>query len=489
MTSQNPEPVALSSPAGRFLILTATLGSGIAFLDGSVVTVALPTIGRELGGGIAVLQWVVDGYLLTLSALLLLGGALGDRYGRRRLFVIGLVVFTLASLACGLSPTGGALIGARLVQGIGGALLVPGSLALIDASIRRADRGKAIGVWAGLSGVTSALGPFVGGWLVSAVSWRWIFLINVPLAAIALVVALRHVAESRDPAATGRPDLAGAACVTLGLSGVVYALIEGPSRGWTPVTVGALVVGIVGLVAFPLVERRRPEALLPPALFRSLQFSGANLTTFAVYAALTGGQFLLTLQLQQNMGYSALAAGLATLPMTVIMLVLSPVIGGFAQRVGPRLPMTVGPFVVAGGLALLTRAVPGSSYAAGVLPGVLVFGLGLAVTVAPLTATVLAAVDEQHVGTASGVNNAVARTAGLLAVALLPPVAGLSGDGAGALGAGFARGMLVAAGLCVAGGVVAFLTIDRAVPVRRQIVPGLQHSCQHPRTRETSGPG
>lgn len=489
MTSQNPEPVALSSPAGRFLILTATLGSGIAFLDGSVVTVALPTIGRELGGGIAVLQWVVDGYLLTLSALLLLGGALGDRYGRRRLFVIGLVVFTLASLACGLAPTGGALIGARLVQGIGGALLVPGSLALIDASIRRADRGKAIGVWAGLSGVTSALGPFVGGWLVSAVSWRWIFLINVPLAAIALVVALRHVAESRDPAATGRPDLAGAACVTLGLSGVVYALIEGPSRGWTPVTVGALVVGIVGLVAFPLVERRRPEALLPPALFRSLQFSGANLTTFAVYAALTGGQFLLTLQLQQNMGYSALAAGLATLPMTVIMLVLSPVIGGFAQRVGPRLPMTVGPFVVAGGLALLTRAVPGSSYAAGVLPGVLVFGLGLAVTVAPLTATVLAAVDEQHVGTASGVNNAVARTAGLLAVALLPPVAGLSGDGAGALGAGFARGMLVAAGLCVAGGVVAFLTIDRAVPVRRQIVPGLQHSCQHPRTRETSGPG
>ncbi|SFN55722.1 drug resistance transporter, EmrB/QacA subfamily [Pseudonocardia ammonioxydans] len=489
MTSQNPEPVALSSPAGRFLILTATLGSGIAFLDGSVVTVALPTIGRELGGGIAVLQWVVDGYLLTLSALLLLGGALGDRYGRRRLFVIGLVVFTLASLACGLAPTGGALIGARLVQGIGGALLVPGSLALIDASIRRADRGKAIGVWAGLSGVTSALGPFVGGWLVSAVSWRWIFLINVPLAAIALIVALRHVAESRDPAATGRPDLAGAACVTLGLSGVVYALIEGPSRGWTPITVGALVVGIVGLVAFPLVERRRPEALLPPALFRSLQFSGANLTTFAVYAALTGGQFLLTLQLQQNMGYSALAAGLATLPMTVIMLVLSPVIGGFAQRVGPRLPMTVGPFVVAGGLALLTRAVPGSSYAAGVLPGVLVFGLGLAVTVAPLTATVLAAVDEQHVGTASGVNNAVARTAGLLAVALLPPVAGLSGDGAGALGAGFARGMLVAAGLCVAGGVVAFLTIDRAVPVRRQIVPGLQHSCQHPRTRETSGPG
>ena len=489
MTSQNPEPVALSSPAGRFLILTATLGSGIAFLDGSVVTVALPTIGRELGGGIAVLQWVVDGYLLTLSALLLLGGALGDRYGRRRLFVIGLVVFTLASLACGLAPTGGALIGARLVQGIGGALLVPGSLALIDASIRRADRGKAIGVWAGLSGVTSALGPFVGGWLVSAVSWRWIFLINVPLAAVALVVALRHVAESRDPAATGRPDLAGAACVTLGLSGVVYALIEGPSRGWTPGTVGALVVGIVGLVAFPLVERRRPAALLPPALFRSLQFSGANLTTFAVYAALTGGQFLLTLQLQQNMGYSALAAGLATLPMTVIMLVLSPVIGGFAQRVGPRLPMTIGPFVVAGGLALLTRAVPGSSYPAGVLPGVLVFGLGLAVTVAPLTATVLAAVDEQHVGTASGVNNAVARTAGLLAVALLPPVAGLSGGGAGALGAGFARGMLVAAGLCVAGGVVAFLTIDRAVPVRRQIVPGLQHSCQHPRTRETSGPG
>ncbi|HVX47623.1 MAG TPA: MFS transporter, partial [Mycobacteriales bacterium] len=248
----------LSSAAGRWLVVATILGSGVAFLDGSVVNVALPRIGADVGGGFSVLQWVLDGYLLTLSALLLLGGALGDRYGRRRMFVIGLIGFTVASLGCGLAPNGPVLIAARLVQGIGGALLVPGSLALIDASIRPDDRGRAIGVWAGLTGVASAIGPFAGGWLVDAASWRWVFFINVPLAAVAVAVTLRHVPESRDAQARGRPDVVGAAAITIGLAGVVYALIEGSSHGWTALPVAAAAVGACALVAFVLIELRTP---------------------------------------------------------------------------------------------------------------------------------------------------------------------------------------------------------------------------------------
>ena len=292
--------------------MATALGSGVAFLDGSVVNVALPAIGRELGGGFSVLQWVLEGYLLSLSALLLLGGALGDRYGRRRVFGVGLVMFTVASLGCGLAPSGGVLVLARLVQGVGGALLIPGSLALIDASIRQQDRGRAIGMWAGLSGVASALGPFLGGWLVDSASWRWVFFINVPLAAVALVVTVRHVPESRDTTATGRLDFAGAGSVTLGLGGIISALIEAPVRGWTPPTVTAAVIGALALAAFPLIEHRQRAPLVPPSLFRSAQFTGANLVTLAVYTALGGALFLLALQLQQSLGYTALAAGLSS---------------------------------------------------------------------------------------------------------------------------------------------------------------------------------
>ena len=480
--------VAASSPAGRGLIAATALGSGMAFLDGSVVNVALPAIGRELGGGFSILQWVLDGYLLALAALLLLGGVLGDRYGRRRIFVVGLVLFTAASLGCGLAPTGPMLILARLVQGVGGALLIPGSLALIDSSIRPDDRGRAIGTWAGLSGVASALGPFLGGWLVDSASWRWVFFINVPLAALAVVVTLRCVPESRDTTTVGHLDVAGAISVTAGLGGIVFALIEAPVRGWTLSTVAAGVIGLLALAAFPVIETRAAAPLLPLSLFRSAQFTGANLVTFAVYTGLGGALFLLALQLQQTLGYSALAAGLALLPITVIML-LSSRVGAMAQRTGPRLPMAIGPLVAGAGLALLVRVVPGASYVSGVLPGVAVFGLGLVITVAPLTSTVLAAVDEEHVGAASGANNAVSRIASLLAVAVLPLAAGLDNTGTGPLGPGFARAMLICAALCGLGGIIAFLTIREGAAVRAHTMPGLNQPCQHPCTREPATMG
>lgn len=460
------------------MVVATALGSGLAFLDGSVVNVALPAMRRDLGGGIAMQQWVLDGYLLTLSALLLLGGALGDRYGRRRVFVIGLVGFSLASLGCGLAPTSGTLIAARAVQGVAGALLVPGSLALIDASIATEDRGRAVGAWAGLAGVSSAIGPFVGGWLVDASSWRWVFLINLPLAVVAVAVTTRFVPESRRDG--DEPlDLIGAALVTVGLAGVVFPLIEVPAHGWSALTVASAVVGAAALVALAPVERRQPVPMVPLDVFRSRQFVGVNLATLAVYAALGGALFLLALQLQTSLGYSALEAGAALLPVTVIMLLLSPRMGAVGERIGPRLPMTIGPLVAGAGLALMARVDPGVSYPATVLPAVVVFGLGLAVTVAPLTSTVLASVPESQAGVASGTNNAVARVAGLLAVATLPAAAGI-GPRAGSLRDGFDRAMLIAAVLCALGGVVSALTITTARRVRHQVQPGVNHGCGHP---------
>jgi EmrB/QacA subfamily drug resistance transporter len=434
------------------------LGSGIAFLDGTVVNVALPSIRRDLGGGLTAQQWVVDGYLLTLSALLLLGGALGDRFGRRRVFIVGLVAFAAMSFACGVAPSPVALVIARAAQGIAGALLVPGSLALIDEAIEPGDRGRAVGMWAGFSGVSTAIGPFIGGWLVDAVSWRWVFFINLPLAAFAVAIAVWQLRE-RTALRTNPLDLAGAVLVTVGLSGVIYALIEAPSSSHAGDVTVAAVVGTACLAAFFVVEMRLAAPMLPLAIFRSRQFSGANLTTLAVYAALGGAMFLLALQLQESLGYSALEAGLAMLPVTVIMLVLSPRMGALSER--PRMPMTVGPLVAGIGLALMARVTPGHGYVEVVLPAVVVFGVGLSITVAPLTSTVLASVAEEQVGVASGVNNAVARVAGLLAVAVLPVVAGVSD--AGGLGPGFGRAMLVAAAICGAGGLISFATIRSEV--------------------------
>ena len=473
--------VRAGTAAGRWVLAATVLGSGMAFLDGTVVNVALPAIGRDLDAGLSGLQWTLDAYLLTLGALLLLGGALGDRYGRRRVFEVGLVAFSAASALCGLAPTLGTLVAARALQGIGGALLVPGSLALLSASFSPEDRGAAVGAWSGLAGAFSAIGPFLGGWLVDAVSWRLVFLINLPVAAATVWIVRTHVPESRDPAAVagGRLDLPGAAAVTVGLAGVVFALIEGTVHGASVPVVAAAVLGVAALVAFPLLERDRPEPLVPLELFRSRQFSGANATTFAVYGAFAGAIFLFVVLLQQGLGYSALETGAAMLPVTVVLLVLSSRAGRLGQRLGPRLPMSVGPVVAGAGLLLLSGVRPGTSYLTGILPGVVVFGVGLALTVAPLTAAVMAAVDERHLGVGSGVNNAVSRVAGLLSVALLPLASGLSGvdPGQPAFVEGVGDAMRISAVVCALGGVVAFLSVRRAAPVEAVPQPGMTLAC------------
>jgi len=461
--------VRLGEASGRWLLTATVLGSGVAFLDGTVVNVALPAIGRDLGADLAGLQWTITGYALTLAALILLGGSLGDRYGRRRVYLIGVVWFGIASLACALAPNIATLVGARLLQGIGGALMTPGSLAIIQASFAPADRAKAIGTWSGLAGVTTIIGPFVGGWLVDEFSWRWIFLINVPLCAAVVWITLRAVPESRDPSATGRPDTPGAVLGALGLAGLTYALIAAGDRADVVIVAATGLLGVVSLLAFVLVERRRRHPMLPPGIFASKQFTAANLVTLSVYAALSGASLFIAVQLQVGGGWTALQAGAALVPTTIVLLLLSTSAGALATRIGPRLPMTVGPIVCAVGTALLAISIDRTpSYVVDVLPGVLVFSLGLVLIVAPLTATVLAAVDDRHAGAASGVNNAVARTAGLLAIAVLPLAVGLSGDDYAdpvAITAGFRTAMLICAGLLAAGGVIA------AIGIRRDVLP------------------
>jgi EmrB/QacA subfamily drug resistance transporter len=463
----------MGTATARWVIAATVLGSGIAFLDGTVVNVALPAIGRNLHAGVAGLQWTVDAYLITLTALMLLGGSLGDLFGRRRVFVAGLGAFGVLSALSAAAPTIGVLIAARAGQGIAGALLVPSSLSIISATFDPADRSRAVGAWSGLAGVSGAVGPFLGGWLVDAGSWRLVFLINVPIAAAAIALARRHVPESRDGDPTHHVDVPGAATATLGLAGACYAVIEG-ARHFLPRDMLSAVVGVGALIAFIVIEARRANPMLPLGLFRSRQFSGANLTTLAVYAGLGVTFFLLVLELQIGMHYSALAAGTSLLPVTAIMLALSARFGAMAQRTGPRLPMTAGPLIVAGGLLLMARIHPGSHFATAVFPALVIFGFGLAMTVAPLTAAVLAAVDEAHVGVGSAVNNAVARLAGLLAVAVLPAVVGLRTDPATALTSGYREAMKIAAGLAAGGGLIALATIRRSVPAV-SVVPAAWH--------------
>jgi EmrB/QacA subfamily drug resistance transporter len=460
--------------------LAATVaGSGIAFLDTTVVNVALPHISDDLGGGLAGLQWTLDAYLVTLTSLLLLGGSLGDLYGRRRIFVLGLIGFSAASLLCGLAPTIEVLIAARALQGAAAALLVPSSLAIISASFHPDDRARAVGAWSGLGAAAGAVGPFVGGWLVDSLSWRPVFFINLPIAAVTAWIALRHVPETSEGMAAPSPDLRGAALITIALASTTFGLIE-MGNGVTAPVVIALVTGVVALVGFVFVESRREHPLLPLSLFRSRQFTGANLVTSAVYAGLALTSFLVTVQLQTGLGYSALAAGAAMLPITVIAALGSARSGALAQRIGPRWPMTIGSLTVAAALLLYTRIQPGSSYVNTVLPGAVVFGLGVTALVAPLTATVLASVSPHQAGIASGVNNAVARLAGLLAVAVLPGVAGITAAQQGVgFGPGFATALRIAAGLCVLGAVIAFLTIRTVVPVRSVSQP-LAVSCLDP---------
>jgi EmrB/QacA subfamily drug resistance transporter len=473
--------IRFGTPAARWVVAATVLGSGIAFLDGTVVNVALPTIGRDMHAGMRDLQWILDGYLVTMSALLLLGGSLGDLYGRKRGFLTGLVGFSVASAMCGFAPNPGVLIAARAVQGAGAALLVPGSLALISASFHPDDRGRAIGAWSGLAGVAGALGPFVGGWLIDAVSWRLIFFINVPLAAACFVITRRFVPESRDEDDRGvRPDAPGAVTASFGLAAMAYGLIE---RQWMVGVVGALM-----LVAFVMIERRVKHPMLPLAIFRSSQFTGANLTTFAVYTGLGGTTFALVLQLQKSLGYSALEAGSSLVPITVMMVLLSSRSGALAQRIGPRTQMTVGPFIVALGLLILARVQPGNGYLESVFPGAIVFGLGLVTTVAPLTTAVLAAVDDQHLGVGSAFNNAVSRIAGLLAVAALPLIAGL--DTAAPVSTfdhGFRNAMLICAGICASGGVISWVTIRRSIPVATMPQASVFQSCHDPGVATTTG--
>jgi EmrB/QacA subfamily drug resistance transporter len=458
------------------MVAGSVLGSGAVFLESSVVNVALPAIARDFHVGIVGLQWVVNSYLLTLSALMLLGGALGDRFGRPRVFAIGCVAFALASFGCALAPSLNMLVVLRAVQGAAGALLVPNSLAMLDTAFDGEERGAAIGQWAAWSAVSTAAGPFAGGWLVDAFSWRWVFSAVILFALAAAVILVRHIAngERRQSSERGardeRIDYLGAALGTLALAGIVGALMAGPAIGfsdWRVLAAGA--IGIVCAAGFGLVERRVSHPILPFSIFRSRQFSGVNAATFLVYAALSGLFFLLMPQLQSNLHYSALLAGAALTPANVIMLIVSPIAGRASARIGPRVLMTVGSLIAAAGMLLFARVQPGASYLGTVLPATIVFGTGLSILVAPLTSAVLSAVKERDTGIASGINNAVARLAGLIATAALPLAAGLGGaaklEGA-AYAAGYGRAMLISAVLCAMGGVVSFATVRRENPAR-----------------------
>jgi EmrB/QacA subfamily drug resistance transporter len=478
-TSGPDAGLVMSSPRGRWVLLATVLGSAMASIDATVVGIALPAIGNEFNATLGALQWVVTGYTLTLAGLLLMAGALGDKYGRKKVFLIGVTWFAVASLLCGVAPSAGFLIAARALQGVGAALLTPGSLAILEAVFRPDDRGKAIGAWAGFSGVGTAVGPFIGGWLVAAASWRWIFVINLPLAAVVIAVTLRHVPENRDPAATAPIDMTGGALVTLGLIGLTYGLIEGPGGHWTdPLVLAGLLGGLLLLGAFLWWEHRTPAPMLPLNLFASGQFTSANVVTFVVYGGIGGALFLLPIQLQEVSGYSPLESGIALLPVTAITLALSQRSGALAGKIGPRLQMSVGPVLVGIGLGLFTLITASGDYLTEVLPGVLVFGFGLAVAVAPLTSTVLAAVPAEHAGMASAVNNDVARAAALIAVALLPAAGGLTGDAyrhPPVFSAGFHTASLISGGLCVAGGVLAAVTIRNPSREKAAAVAASRH--------------
>jgi EmrB/QacA subfamily drug resistance transporter len=419
-------PAAAARPSAtskRWTLVACILGSGIVFLDSTVVNVALPAIQRDLGASLASQQWVVEAYLLTLSSLLLVGGSLDDLFERRTVFTIGVASFGVCSALCAAAPTVEFLIAFRALQGVAGALLVPSTLAIIMSTFDEDERGSAIGSWTAWTGIATVIGPLAGGVLIDSISWRLIFILNVPLAAFTILLTARHVPRTEPQQAGVGVDFLGGLLCALGLGGVVFALIEQPQFGWGSFEVaGTGLAGIAALVLFVLHEWRTAHPMLPPYLFRSRNFAVGNLTTLTMYAGLGGGLFFLGLFLQQVAGYSALAAGAAFLPLTALMFVLSRRIGGLADRVGPRWFMGVGPLIAGAGLALLLRVGTSAPYLSDLLPGLVVFGLGLSLTVAPLTATVLGAVDQRHSGVASGVNNAIARVAGLIAIAALGAV-------------------------------------------------------------------
>ncbi len=469
-THTTARPMRLSQAAGRWVVFATVLGTSVVMVDATVVTVALPALARDLSASMAGLQWIVNAYTLTLAGLILLGGALADRFGRRRVFVAGLVWFAVASALCGAAQDIPTLVAARALQGVGGALLTPGSLAIIQASFHPDDRPRAVGAWSGFGSIAVAVAPFLGGWLVAAAGWRWVFFLNLPLAAFAVVVALRYVPESvdsTDDGAAGQFDVLGAVLAAAALAGITYALTDLPAVGVGGGAGLAGAAGVAAAVAFVLVERRRtrgygPRPMLPLDVFGSRQFTAVNAVTFVVYAGLTLMVFLLVTQLQVVAGFSPVAAGAALLPTTVLMVALSARAGALAQRIGPKLPMSAGLAVGAIGMLLVARLGAGASYLTHVLPAVTVFGLGLTATVAPLTATALASADGRHAGVASGVNNAVARAAGLLAVAVVPPAVGLTGsalDDPAVVATGFRAAMWICAALLALGAVISLTTL------------------------------
>ena len=453
-----PTLLERTSRRGLLTLTAVTIGSGIALLDGTIVGIALPTIGRDLDASLSGLQWINNGYVLTLAALILVGGGLGDRWGRRRMYLIGMTWFALASAACALSPSTEVLIAARMVQGVGAALLTPGGLAIIQSSFRPEDRPWAIGVWAGVSGIATAIGPFLGGWILDHLTWHWIFAVNVPLCAIVIALSLVAVPESRDSESPGSFDFAGAVTTVIALGALTWLLTSGLSAKGAPLTIAVAAV-VISVAAFFVAESRASRPLVPFTLFTSRVFSAANLMTFLVYGALGAIMFVLVIQLQTSAGWSPLASGLATLPVTVLLLLLSPKMAELAHRTGPRLPMSVGPVVCAIGVLALALVGPGTSWPL-VIAGTTVFALGLAALVSPLTSAVLAAAPDRLAGSASGINNAVARTGTLLAVAAIPPLVGLTGDDytdPTALTQGYRLACFVIAGLLVAGGAVSWL--------------------------------
>ena len=398
----------------------------MAFIDGTAVNVALPVMQADLDASLSELQWVVAGYALFLAALLLVGGSLGDRLGRRRTFIWGVAIFAVASVGAGLAPNVQSLIVARAVQGVGGALFVPGSLALIGACFTDVERGRAVGTWSAMSGLTAAAGPLLGGWLAETLSWRWIFFINIPMALVVIGVAMARVPESRDETTGARTDWLGSALVTLGLSGVVYGLIASVDRGFSDtLVVGALVVGGIGLAGFLLVEARVRWPMMPLAMFRSRNFAGANFLSLLLYGALGGALFFVPLNLVQVQvqGYSPTEAGAAMLPFVLVLAVLSRWAGGLVTRVGAKLPLVAGPGIAGIGFLLFARPGIGDGYWTGYFPAVTAFGIGMAITISPLVTVVMGTVDQRLSGTASGINNAVSRTASLLAVAVFGVVA------------------------------------------------------------------